>query len=809
MAAPEISLTTTGTDPKLTTKQILESAVNTALETVWDSAIVAGMGAEEADALRVDMENFRQDAADAVTASEIAATGAKYYDTIAAGRAAVADTETFGVKAGGSDELTRPTLYRRDSSSTQTEIIPLVPGSEYDAATLRRNTTAAELAIRTMQGVDVSGSTIPSRSALAGVAWSLDPTVPKITLGLGRIPVEETEFSRSDIGSAIGGGAGASFAVNELRLHNDVLFLDGGGVNPVTTQDITNAYWTKTGLTTGSATNVAGEAGATSAKRIPEDTSTGNHRITSAAAITIPSSTLVVYNWIFDSSRDYEQADIYDAGTVGGVRGRWDLTGDGAFVAAYPALLGTGVSNPKGGIRKLDSGFWHAWLAVEFASAKTGIRPYLYNMSSSTVVSYTGDAGHWLAVEAQWANPGSLVPTSYVATSRAAETLNVALAEGYYLATIEDEGGARSEITQIDFEERYTLAPSANRYEIRDAKVRVLPMLDTFTRSNTSDGASVGLGETATPVRMLTYNAAFPMIAATHGRISGNALHITPSDVSAAARTFYATIDAKDIGGQAIKSARIEYSFGAASVTGAALSNTAIAIGFCNDPDAPDSTDRLIYNMPLHLVITRSGTSLQYRQLGESPFPVVGNISHTFSGDRAVHTTVVTIEDDTIIVTTDGFPALVVQDAAFAENCRFAFFEITSNTGNTTDTGYIESIAASPFGLADVPAYVAAAPVSHTAAVIAPATAGWVAGKTINVSVQPGVTSNAGAATVTGYLWQYLVGSVWTDLPATNNASTYVTVTPRDVGRVISCLLTVTNDEGSTQMRSASSSALT
>lgn len=73
----------------------------------------------------------------------------------------------------------------------------------------------------------------------------------------------------------------------------------------------------------------------------------------------------------------------------------------------------------------------------------------------------------------------------------------------------------------------------------------------------------------------------------------------------------------------------------------------------------------------------------------------------------------------------------------------------------------------------------------------------------------PGVASNAGPATVTGYLWQYLVGSTWTDLPATNDASTYVTVTPRDVGRVISCLLTVTNDHGSTQMRSTSSSALT
>jgi hypothetical protein len=133
MAAPTISLSTTGTDPKLTTKQILESAVNGGLQTLWDAAVVASMGDAEADALRIDLENFRQDAADAVTAAEIATTGANYYDTISLGRAAVANGETFGVIANGSDLLERPTLFRRDSVSTQTNIADLVVGSELDS----------------------------------------------------------------------------------------------------------------------------------------------------------------------------------------------------------------------------------------------------------------------------------------------------------------------------------------------------------------------------------------------------------------------------------------------------------------------------------------------------------------------------------------------------------------------------------------------------------------------------------------------------------------------------------------------------
>ena len=63
-----------------------------------------------------------------------AATAAKYYDTIALGLAGVADTVTFGVKAGGTDGLTRPTIYRRDSVSTYTLIMDQIVGTEFDTA---------------------------------------------------------------------------------------------------------------------------------------------------------------------------------------------------------------------------------------------------------------------------------------------------------------------------------------------------------------------------------------------------------------------------------------------------------------------------------------------------------------------------------------------------------------------------------------------------------------------------------------------------------------------------------------------------
>lgn len=84
--------------------------------------------------------------------AQIAATGAAYYDTIEDGRDAVSDGATFGVRAGGSDGLSRTTLFRRDSASTQTLIndppsgaeidglrdAVLAPASLYDPATMVR-----------------------------------------------------------------------------------------------------------------------------------------------------------------------------------------------------------------------------------------------------------------------------------------------------------------------------------------------------------------------------------------------------------------------------------------------------------------------------------------------------------------------------------------------------------------------------------------------------------------------------------------------------------------------------------------------
>lgn len=80
MTAPKISLSTTGTDPKSTTKQILEDEVNDALQLIWDATVVSTLGPSDATALLNDLDGLRSGAADdaerAEAARDAAVTGA-------------------------------------------------------------------------------------------------------------------------------------------------------------------------------------------------------------------------------------------------------------------------------------------------------------------------------------------------------------------------------------------------------------------------------------------------------------------------------------------------------------------------------------------------------------------------------------------------------------------------------------------------------------------------------------------------------------------------------------------------------------
>ncbi|MBD9528662.1 right-handed parallel beta-helix repeat-containing protein [Paracoccus sp. PAR01] len=123
------------------------TAVRVEMETAREQSVEAAEAAErhraatgqDRTATTEDRTTTGQDRAaaeqariDAQLAAIAAALNARYFDTIAAGRAGVADDEAFAVRAGGADGLTRATIYRRDSAAAQSVMVEIVASSEVD-----------------------------------------------------------------------------------------------------------------------------------------------------------------------------------------------------------------------------------------------------------------------------------------------------------------------------------------------------------------------------------------------------------------------------------------------------------------------------------------------------------------------------------------------------------------------------------------------------------------------------------------------------------------------------------------------------
>lgn len=112
-------------------------------ETARSAAETAQAAAESA---RLTAELARAEAETFATAS---GSAAQFFDTIAGGRAAVLDGETFGVRAGGADGLARPTIFRRDNGTTQTLVVSILSAGDLDEAIGAQNGRIAEVDDRT------------------------------------------------------------------------------------------------------------------------------------------------------------------------------------------------------------------------------------------------------------------------------------------------------------------------------------------------------------------------------------------------------------------------------------------------------------------------------------------------------------------------------------------------------------------------------------------------------------------------------------------------------------------------------------
>lgn len=186
-----------------------EAAI-TAIQPYLGSAQDAQTGAEAAEA-------------QAAIYSSLAATGSKFFDTIALGRAAVADAATFGVKAGGSDGLAHPTIYRRDSALAETLLYQVLAWADLDAL-LSANTSLSEYAWAVL---DASG-----RAAFGvlsdGTLSALDANITTLTAGTASISTLQGVNSFNGAASSAIATVVASL-VEQSFLGYEWAVLDGAG----------------------------------------------------------------------------------------------------------------------------------------------------------------------------------------------------------------------------------------------------------------------------------------------------------------------------------------------------------------------------------------------------------------------------------------------------------------------------------------------------------------------------------------------------------------------------------------------------
>lgn len=596
---------------------------------------------------------------------------------------------------------------------------------------------------------------------------------------------------RASAGDAIGGGASASFAANVLRVIGGKLFKDVGGTNPmVAPGDISNAAWTKTGLAT--ITNVAGEAGATSAKRIAE-TNTGaaqNHVVQNF--VTVASNTDFFVGAVVGAERGYVQFDLYNSGTSAGVRARFDLTGVGSLVTNYPAGLGSGATNVAAGVVKLASGLFFIWVACTMPSATTLARVYLNHMSNSSTTSYIGDTSKGLTVESAWITPGSRTPVYALGgTARSPETLSTPLMRGAYIEQIAD--GVVTTLSAFLFSlasNRVITPPSwipwVTRYRLYEADA-----YDVFDRADTSDG-TIGTASDGGEYTLFNgYELSYPQPTATTGRVVDGWVTVTP-----AAGSTGSVYLVRDLGGPvAFASGRAR--FGPAVSGGGTLTNTSVALLASND------LTRLVETMPIHLVLTRSGLAIQKR-LSNGTFVDLGSIGARLANNNSEHIVSLELHGDVMRVSLNN-QSVIVSDPDLVNAARYICWEINTSSNNTTDLAQFKDCFASRSLVGDTPVFVAAAPVVTEAAFVSPSSpATYTSGCTLSVLPQPAlVNSNSGPVTVTARQW-YRNGV----LISGATGATHVTTAGTDAGATFYCAITYTNSAGSTVVNSITTSAL-
>lgn len=217
--------------PTYTISNLLNSDVDPATTSYW-----MAISQQAYDDFMAAAVSTLTNAQRAEAAAAAAATGANYFDTIALGRAAVANGQTFGVLAGGADGLTRPTLFRRNSATTQTEIIQMVSFPEFRAAAVFETTGiggTADAVTATCSITPAIGDMIwvtPTATSAGTVTLSINGGAALSVRDLARINLAPGQF-REGVRYLLWRYASSAYAIVAPTVSRYVRAQAGGSIN--------------------------------------------------------------------------------------------------------------------------------------------------------------------------------------------------------------------------------------------------------------------------------------------------------------------------------------------------------------------------------------------------------------------------------------------------------------------------------------------------------------------------------------------------------------------------------------------------
>ena len=193
------------------------------------------------------------------------------------------------------------------------------------------------------------------------------------------------------------------FILNEPASTNSILY----------SEQLDNAYWTKTAGVTISADAVAGPDGETTADKIIEANSTTNHRVSRSGPNLVSGQTVTFSVKVKAAELGYAQIGIV---VVGDFKVQvFDLS-DGSKGASGTAGS-TNITGVRSGSQYEGGGWWRIWISVDTSGSTAGPLFLLDVVGTNSTSTWAGDGTKGLYAVGAQAEYSMSAPTSYIPTT--------------------------------------------------------------------------------------------------------------------------------------------------------------------------------------------------------------------------------------------------------------------------------------------------------------------------------------------------------------------------------------------------------